>query len=157
MNGMMAEFEKLGQKEDFEQIVENMMRQLLARDLMYEPMKLVCEKYPEWLAEKLEGLSHDEYVRYGTQYQYFQRIVAVYEREPDNFARLVELLQDLQKYGQPPAEIIKDLAPGLEFSADGMPLMNMGDNILPNMSGQPGLGLPGLPLPDKDATQCRLM
>lgn len=60
MTNMIAEFERLGQKEDFNQIVENMMRQLLARDLMYEPMKLVCEKYPEWLAEKYESLSKDE-------------------------------------------------------------------------------------------------
>jgi len=60
MTNMIAEFERLGQKEDFDQIVENMMRQLLARDLMYEPMKLVCEKYPEWLAEKYETLSKEE-------------------------------------------------------------------------------------------------
>merc|ERR1719335_400672 len=99
MSNMIAEFEKLGQKEDFDQIVENMLRQLLAKDLMYEPMSKVCDKY--------ETLSQDEYQRYGTQYQYFQRIVAVYKYEPDNFPRLVELLQDLQKYGQVPSEIIK--------------------------------------------------
>ena len=32
-------------------------------------------------------------LRYGAQYQYFQRIVAVYETEPDNFPRIVELMQ----------------------------------------------------------------
>jgi hypothetical protein len=31
----------------------------------------------------------------------------VYETEPDNFPRLMELMQDVQQYGQPPAEIIK--------------------------------------------------
>ena len=71
----------------------------------------MCDKYPEWLAEKYETLSQDEYQRRGTQYQYFQRIVAVYKYEPDNFPRLVELLQDLQKYGQVPSKIIKELAP----------------------------------------------
>jgi hypothetical protein len=26
------------------------MRQLLSKDLMYEPTKQVCDKFPEWLA-----------------------------------------------------------------------------------------------------------
>jgi peroxin-19 len=152
MTNMIAEFEKLGQKEDFDQIVENMLRQLLAKDLMYEPMSKVCDKYPEWLAEKYETLSQDEYQRYGTQYQYFQRIVAVYKYEPDNFPRLVELLQDLQKYGQVPSEIIKELAPALEFGPDGMPVMNLGDNIFPKPGAAPGM--PGLPTPDASAANC---
>ncbi|KUF67077.1 Methylglutaconyl-CoA hydratase [Phytophthora nicotianae] len=48
---------------------------------------------------------------YGKQYQYFQQIVAVYESEPDNYARLSGLMQGMQETGQPPSEIVKDLAP----------------------------------------------
>lgn len=168
MTDMIAQFEKLGQKEDFDQVVDNVMRQLLAKDLMYEPMKLVCDTYPEWLAEHRDGMTEDEYARYGAQYQYFQRIVAVYQREPDNFNRLVELLQDLQNFGQPPAEIIKDLAPGLEFNADGMPIMNFGDNVFPPSSFGSPPQFPGgenaMPVPpnisafttDPAAAQCSL-
>lgn len=61
--------------------------------------------------------------RYGKQYQYFQQIIAVYESEPDNFARLSELMQEMQETGQPPSEIVKDLAPGLQFDDEGMPVM----------------------------------
>ena len=35
----------------------------------------------------------------------------------------MELMFDMQQYGQPPAEIIKDLAPGLQFDENGMPIM----------------------------------
>jgi hypothetical protein len=35
----------------------------------------------------------------------------------------MELMFDMQQYGQPPAEIIKDLAPGLKFDENGMPIM----------------------------------
>ena len=46
---------------------------------------------------------------------------------------------------QPPAELIKELAPGLEFGADGMPLMtNMGP-------GMPGMPMPGMPFPGMGA------
>jgi hypothetical protein len=67
--------------------------------------------------------------------------VAVYETEPDNYPRLMELMSDIQEYGQPPAEIIKELAPGLEFNEDGMPIMpNMGNSTMP------GEGGPGRPM-----------
>mmetsp|Transcript_5686 Transcript_5686/g.8328 ORF Transcript_5686/g.8328 Transcript_5686/m.8328 type:complete len:294 (+) Transcript_5686:136-1017(+) len=130
MEQMMHEFAKMGNGgaaggagNDFDSIVDGMMKQLLAKELMYEPMKSVCDKFPEWLADAKERLSEEDYNRYGHQYQYFQRIVAVYETDPDNFSRLLELMQDIQEYGQPPAEIIKELAPGLDFDVGGMPMM----------------------------------
>lgn len=57
--------------------------------------------------------------------------------------RLMELMFDMQQYGQPPADIIKDLAPGLKFDENGMPIMpNMGAGFVPEMPG--GNGLPNL-------------
>jgi len=156
MNNMIAEFEKLGEKEDFSTIVDGMMRQLLGKELMYEPMKQVCEKYPEWLAVQVDSLPKEEYERYGTQYQYFQRIVAVYETEPDNFPRIMELMHDVQQYGQPPAEIIKELAPGLEFNEEGMPIMpGMGQTTMPSQMP----GMPGIPFPESapDGQPCSVM
>jgi hypothetical protein len=71
-------------------------------------------------------------------YQCFQKLVLTYEMEPDNFPRILELFQDLQDTGNPPVEIVKELAPGLELGADGLPAMT------PNMG--PGMGeMPGLP------------
>ena len=117
MEQMMNDFSKNmeNNKGDFDDIVDGMMRQLLAKELMYEPMKNVCERFPVWLAESKDKLTEEDYIRYGTQYQYFQRIVAVYENDPDNYRRLQELMTEIQEFGQPPAEIIKDLAPGLDF------------------------------------------
>ena len=144
MNQMMKEFEKLGEKEDFQDIMDGMMRQLLSRDVMYDPMKQITAKFPEWLAEHEDSLPAEDYERYGRMYQYFQKIVAVYESEPNNHQRLMELMQDMQECGQPPAEIVKELAPGLEFGPDGMPIMtNMGSGVpmppIPGMPPFPGL------------------
>jgi len=138
MENMMKEFEKMGQKGDANDVIDGMMKQLLSKDIMYEPMKKVNDRYPRWLAEHKERLSKDDYNRYGQQYQYFQRIVAVYETEPDNFPRLTELMQDIQEFGQPPADIIKELAPELEFDEEGMPKMDFG-------MGMPGMGMQGIP------------
>ena len=170
MEEMMAQFEALGEKEDYNEVVDGIMKQLLSKELMYEPTRQVCEKFPEWLALHKEQLSKSEYTNYGRQYQTFQKILAVYDTEPDNFPRyvlfsiyspyrstaiscvifsswfvfrLMELMFDMQKYGQPPADIIQDLAPGLKFDENGMPIMpNMGAGTMPEMPG--GEGLPDL-------------
>ena len=49
---------------------------------------------------------------------------------------LTPSIQDLQEHGQVPSELIRELAPGLEFTSEGLP-------ILPNLrSSAPGSGLP---------------
>jgi len=119
------------------QVVNGMMKQLLSKEFMYEPMKDICQQYPKWLAENKVRLSDSEYQNYGKQYQYFQRIVHLYENDPDNTERLTELMNDLQEYGQPPSELVQELAPDLEFDSDGMPKM---DGM--NMGGLVGLFSP---------------
>ena len=114
------------QEEVVGQVVDGMMKQLLSKEFMYEPMKDICNQFPKWLAENKHHLNDQEYKRYGKQYQYFQRIVHIYEFDPDNVARLTELMQEIQEYGQPPPELIKELAPDLDFDKDGMPRMDGG-------------------------------
>lgn len=45
----------------------------------------------------------------------------MYETDPNNITKLMELMQEVQEYGQPPAEIIQEIAPGIELDSDGMP------------------------------------
>lgn len=50
MEEMMQQFQSLGDREDYNDVIDGVMRQLLSRDLMYEPIKQICDKFPEWLA-----------------------------------------------------------------------------------------------------------
>ena len=63
MESMMKEFENMGNKEDSEEIVEGMMKQLISKEIMYEPIKQVTDKFPHWLARKKNSLSDEEYNR----------------------------------------------------------------------------------------------
>jgi len=158
MEDMMAQFQALGDKEDYHEVIDGVMRQLLSKDLMYDPIQKICDKFPEWLALHKANLHQKEYENYGNQYQVFQRLLAVYDTEPDNFPRLMELMFDMQHFGQPPADIIRDLAPGLKFDENGMPIMpNMGAGMVPEMPG--GEGLPNMgELANQMATgQCSIM
>jgi peroxin-19 len=69
---MMKEFESTmkgigpssfgGDEEDgMGDVVDGMMKQLLSKEFMYEPMKDICERFPTWLAENKEKLSPEDY------------------------------------------------------------------------------------------------
>lgn len=64
------------------------------------------------------------YPRREKQCECFQKLVKVYETTPDDTKQLMSLMQEVQEFGQPPAEIIKDIAPGIELDANGMPKLD---------------------------------
>jgi peroxin-19 len=45
-------------------IVDGMMEQLLSKDLMYEPMKQVADRYPAWLEANTDNLPETDLERY---------------------------------------------------------------------------------------------
>jgi hypothetical protein len=47
----------------------------------------------------------------------------------------MELMQEVQEYGQPPADIIQEIAPDIELDANGIPKMGGDDS-----GGIPNLG-----------------
>jgi len=78
------------------------------------------------------------------QCECFQRLVRVYETNPDDTKQLMTLMQDVQEFGQPPPEIIREIAPGLELDSDGLPKLDAAGM----MSGIGGGGEDG---------ECRIM
>lgn len=61
MESMMKELSGFGASGDADDVVDGMMRQLLSKELMYEPMKQVCDRFPAWLADSKAHLSEEEY------------------------------------------------------------------------------------------------
>lgn len=97
INSLLNDISSMSNSSDANPLLDTVMKQLLDKELMYQPMKEVCSRFPEWLAKNKNMLSTEEYERYGKQFQYFQRIVRVYEVDPGNFERLMELMQDIQE------------------------------------------------------------
>ncbi|GER28046.1 peroxisomal biogenesis factor [Striga asiatica] len=112
-------FEELAGTQDMESIVETMMQQLLSKEILHEPMKEIGERYPIWLQENKSKLTDAEYAQYSHQYELIKDLNQVYETEPDNFNKIVELMQKMQECGQPPNDIMQELAPGLDLSTFG--------------------------------------
>ncbi|KAJ3291471.1 Peroxisome chaperone and import receptor [Borealophlyctis nickersoniae] len=135
---MMKELEGLMGSGDFEGAFGGIMEQLMSKELLHEPMRDLAGKYPEWLEANASKLSPEELDKYRQQHVVIKEIVAIYDACPTEAAseedskKVVDLMQRMQDLGNPPEEILQELAPGLEIGPDGMPQMPAG--------GMAGLG-----------------
>jgi peroxin-19 len=122
-------------------------------------VEIPCQ-YPNWLRDNRKTLPAAEYERYQKQYDYCRQIVVVYDQigapsgiaEGDGARKVMELMQKMQDCGQPPADILKDLASSflkrvthvhalilLFVSVDlKAPGLEMGDDGLPKLPEIPG-------------------
>lgn len=115
----LKQFEDLAGSKDLESIVETMMQQLLSKDILHEPMKELGARYPKWLKENEASLSKEDYKRYSQQYKLIEELNAVYENEPNNSSKIMEIMQKMQECGQPPSDIVKEIDPGFDFASLG--------------------------------------
>ncbi|CAM6114041.1 unnamed protein product [Calypogeia fissa] len=123
VENLMKQFEDLGGSQDMQSIMDTMMRQLLSKEVLHEPMKEIGERYPEWLAANKSQIREEDYNRYSRQHQYILQLCDVYESTPDDFQKIMDLMQSMQNCGQPPSDIVKELAPGLDLDRDGQPML----------------------------------
>lgn len=60
---------------------------------------------------------------YSRQYDIVSQIVKIYESStsssPEGLKRVADLMTQMQETGNPPDDIIKELAPDMEFGPDG--------------------------------------
>ncbi|KAI9228859.1 MAG: Pex19 protein [Piptocephalis tieghemiana] len=114
-----------------DKLMEGMMNQLMTREVLYEPMRDLATRYPAWLQDKKGSLSEEEYNRYKEQLGHIQAMVAHFEStsaqdESSSSSDkqdpvIADLMEKMQDCGQPPSELLQDLAPGMEMDEDGMP------------------------------------
>lgn len=124
---------------DMSKLLVDMLEQLSSKEVLYEPIKDLNTKFPQYLEEKKGQIPADEHANYSKQYELTNDILAVFDApdyddndkaKRDNVNTLLELLQEL---GQPPSELVGDA----------------GD--FPGFGGLPGAGgAGGLDFSDKD-------
>ncbi|KAJ9079683.1 Peroxisome chaperone and import receptor [Entomophthora muscae] len=137
MEQLMRQMEGLSDSPDFEKAIEGMMGQIMTKDLLYEPMKDLTDKYPEWLALNKEKISADDYALYSQQQKIVSEVVESFEKQSTDDKgevieceensklqkRVMQLMQEMQELGQPPADLLKMISPDLEVGEDGQPKM----------------------------------
>ncbi|GJQ75380.1 hypothetical protein Trydic_g23556 [Trypoxylus dichotomus] len=119
-----------GEQNGFIPFMQGMMQSLLSKEVLYPSLKDILEKFPEWLQQNESTLSPEEKERYQNQQKLMQDVCKELESETDadsadakrqRFEKVLNLMQKLQDYGQPPSDLVGDVGPSIPFDAQGNP------------------------------------
>lgn len=102
--------------EDFSKMLMGMMEQLTNKEILYEPMKELHDKFPEWMEKNKATTPEADLKRYEEQKTLVAQIVGKFE-EPtykdsnsDDRTYIVDRMQKMQAQGSPPADLVGDMA-----------------------------------------------
>lgn len=106
---------------DMSKLLVEMLENLSSKEVLYEPIKDLNSKFPDYLSENKSKLLEDKLINYNKQYDITNEILAVFDapnyddNNKSQREKVNALLESLQELGQPPAELVGDLQdfPGL--------------------------------------------
>lgn len=107
--------DKLLEQPEMGEFLQDMVSKLISKDIMYQPLKEMQAKYPEWLAANKDKLSTEEFQKYTKQYEVVTTICTVFETKPDDMQTVIELMQQMHETGHPPVDIIKAITPDADL------------------------------------------
>ncbi|KAL0071106.1 Peroxisome chaperone and import receptor [Marasmius tenuissimus] len=131
LEGLLQSLQDLGldneDDSEFNGFLENVMGQLMTKEVLYPPLKELSENFPPYLAQPPEPLSPADKERYEAQLVAIKKILAVFEqpayddKDPETSKKIVDLMGELQSHGSPPEAVMGPLPPGLGLGEDGAP------------------------------------
>ncbi|KAI1495117.1 Pex19 protein family-domain-containing protein [Biscogniauxia mediterranea] len=111
-------------EEEFSKMLMGMMEQLTNKEILYEPMKELNEKFPGWMTKNKDTLSKEDLKRYQEQQVLVAEMVAKFEETTyaDSNAAdreyIVDRMQKMQAAGAPPHDLVGDM-PSAKEVLDG--------------------------------------
>ncbi|KAJ2723053.1 Peroxisome chaperone and import receptor [Coemansia sp. Benny D115] len=124
MDELLRQMDSMGDDAQLDSLVDDVIGQLMSKDVLHQPLKDLDDAYPKYLEAHKDTLPSDEYARYAKQHTYIKQILRLFDEEPGDAAsdpRIAQLMQEMQDCGQPPAELLKVLAPDMELDERGQP------------------------------------
>ncbi|KAK3626572.1 Peroxisome chaperone and import receptor [Elasticomyces elasticus] len=115
-----------GEEGDFNTMLMNMMTQLTNKEILYEPMKELHDKFPAWMERhKNDGsVGKEDMARYVEQQVLVGEIVGRFERKgytdenEGDREFIVERMQKMQSAGSPPPDLVGDMSAAQEALGD---------------------------------------
>ncbi|KAH8902721.1 Pex19-domain-containing protein [Coniochaeta sp. PMI_546] len=114
-----------GSEEEFSKLLLGMMEQLTNKDILYEPMKELNDKFPAWMEKNKDKVSAEDWKRYEEQQVLAKEIVAKFEEPSFSDANakdreyIVDRMQKMQAAGSPPPDLVGDM-PSAQDAFSGM-------------------------------------
>jgi len=116
-----------GDDGELQKLLEGMMGQLMSKEVLYDPLNELNDKFPSYLASNRDKLSASDLARYEAQHACASQIIDVFndtgyrDDNPEMTTKIIALMNKMQEHGAPPAEIMGELPPGLDLGPDGAP------------------------------------
>ncbi len=79
-------------------------------------------------------MPEDAFERYSRQSVLVAELLSIFDSSPEDVSRVMALMQEMQRCGAPPAEIMRDIAPDLQLGPDGMPLFPSDATLPPELA-----------------------
>ncbi|KAF2963725.1 hypothetical protein GQX73_g9846 [Xylaria multiplex] len=104
-----------GSEEDFSKLLMGMMEQLTNKEILYEPMKELNDKFPAWMEKNKETLAKEDLKRYQEQQVLVAEMVTKFEEStysdsnPTDREYIVDRMQKMQAAGSPPHDLVGDM------------------------------------------------
>ncbi|CAE7230787.1 unnamed protein product [Rhizoctonia solani] len=115
--------------ETLQGMIQGMMGQLMSKEILYEPLLEMNEKFPGYFTEH-PNLPEEDMKRYKSQEAIVKQLVDIYQKpdySDDNAEtnkEVLRLMNQMQELGSPPTEIMGEVPPGFDFnSPEGMAKM----------------------------------
>ena len=98
-------------------MMEDMMKMMLSKDMLYPPMNEMRKNFPEWLEKNQNSISESEKKNYGKQLNCLDVICKEFESETvsdsdatkkERFNAIMSAVNEMQQYGQPPASLLDE-------------------------------------------------
>ncbi|CAE6513959.1 unnamed protein product [Rhizoctonia solani] len=116
-------------EEGLQGMIENMMGQLMGKEILYEPLVEMNEKFPAYFTEH-PNLSEEDLKRYKAQEAIVKQLVEIYQKpdysddDVETNKEVLRLMNEMQELGSPPTEIMGEVPPDFDFnSPEGMAKM----------------------------------
>ncbi|KAI5359746.1 putative pex19 protein [Septoria linicola] len=119
---MMRELTESGEggEEGFNSMLMSMMAHLTNKEILYDPMKELHDKYPDYLEKNKDTISKEDLARYKEQQALVKEIVERFDRKgysddnEDDREYIVERMQKMQAAGSPPTDLVGDMSAAQE-------------------------------------------
>lgn len=104
-----------GNEEGFNKMLLGMMEQLTNKDILYDPMKELHDKFPPWMEKNRANTKIEDLKRFEDQQKLVGEIVGRFEEEQysdsktDDREFIVDRMQRMQAAGSPPADLVGDM------------------------------------------------
>ncbi|KAG7095021.1 hypothetical protein E1B28_005815 [Marasmius oreades] len=123
LDGLFNSLQDVGDDAEFNGFLEEMMNQLMSKEVLYQPLKELGENFPPYLENPPEPITAEDRERYEAQLAVIKEILATFERpgyddkDPKASKEIADLMAELQSHGSPPEAVMGPSPMGLE----GMP------------------------------------